>query len=577
MNEKEQIEDLIKTKPKHYAKMVKNNAFLWNWVQTHSSTLDEGVPAQIYSAITGTSGACPNGSQYKLKSAIDGWVGCGKAATCKCVRDATSAAVSTAKSSYTTEEKAATNKKRAKTNLRKYGVKNVGQSTKAKENHALFYSDNEKVRQQVAKQEATMTEKYGVTNAAHLELVVEQKKKTNVERYGVENPMQNKEIAAKSGASRSEVWDPTELLKRNYKRFLEKCDRLWRIKPLISEADFKGTCDTAYLDWECLECGHTFNRRFHWGRPPLCRVCNPPEVKFESHEEVSLREFLSSVYDGPIVIRDRSIINPYELDMVLPDKGIAIDYGGLYWHSEKACEDRGRPKKWNYHETKMKLAEAAGLRLITIFSDEWLTKRTLVESSLKSILGLDKNKIGARECQVSRISRESAVAFHNLYHLQGAALRSPINYGLFYESELVAAVSFVADKDGHYLTRYSTSLRVVGGCTKLIKFHTSAENTRHITTFADLRWSQGQMYCAMGFYEVSRVPPTHDYVGNHYSQRYDSRTFPKSVSSDSHGTNQWERLRELGYDRIWDCGKIKFRLDVNPENGVQSPVDLFLW
>jgi hypothetical protein len=563
MNEKEQIEDLIKTKPKHYAKMVKNNAFLWNWVQTHSSTLDEGVPAQIYSAITGTSGACPNGSQYKLKSAIDGWVGCGKAATCKCVRDATSAAVSTAKSSYTTEEKAATNKKRAKTNLRKYGVKNVGQSTKAKENHALFYSDNEKVKQQVAKHEATMTEKYGVTNAAHLEFVVEQKKKTNVERYGVENPMQNKEIAKKSSETRMALWDPTELRKLNYRKFIKTCRERWGVEPLLAESEYVGVYPLPVITFRCLDCGGSETRKMDYGAVPICKICNPTEVKYESGEEVAVREFVKEIYTGPLRIRDRSIINPYELDIVLPALGIAIEYCGLYYHSEKACEDRGLPKKWNYHENKMKLAKAAGLRLITIFSDEWNTKQDIVKNKLRSIVSSAVPGVGARHCQVREVSRDEASRFHNANHIQGAPTRLKTNIGLFYDGLLVVVGSFNVSNGETTLSRYSSSIRVIGGCSKIIKFFLKRYPVDSIVSFADLRWSQGDMYSRMGFVEVSRVPPMQAYVPKGYATRCDKRAFPRhKINPSGADKTEWQTMQELGYDRIWDCGKIKYRLDV---------------
>jgi hypothetical protein len=576
-NEQQIIKDLIKSKPKHYSKMVQNNPELWNWVLANSTSSDESVPAKIYSAITGTSGACPNGNQHRYKGPSVGWGSCGPVSTCQCVKASIALNVSKSKANRSQEDIERENKKREETNKKKYGVTNTGQTKKARENHKAFYNDQDKVAVQVAKGEQTMLTKYGVTNAAYLDSAIEKSKNTNLAKYGFENAMQNPEISTLAGQRRKELWDPTELLKRNYHRFVDKCARVWRVQPLVSEEQFKGVSDTGSLDWQCLDCGHTYNQRFHWGRPPVCRVCNPPEVKFESQEEISLRDFIKSVYSGPMVVRDRSLINPYELDIVLPEIGIAIDYGGLYWHSEKASEKRDRPKKWNYHETKMNLAESVGLRLLTIFSDEWLTKRPQVESALRNILGINQTKIGARECQVQKVTRQTAIAFHNQHHLQGAALRSPINYGLFYKNTLVSVISFSTNTEGHYLTRYSSSKRVVGGCSKLIKYVGKLEKIKNITTYADLRWSQGKMYYSMGFQEISRVPPTYDYVGTGYSERFESRTLAKEILGNNHTTNQWERLQELGYDRIWDCGKIKFNLSVESVSEDTSPLDLFVW
>ncbi|NDB85961.1 MAG: tandem-95 repeat protein, partial [Alphaproteobacteria bacterium] len=61
---------------------------------------------------------------------------------------------------------------------------------------------------------------------------------------------------------------------------------------------------------------------------------------------------------------DKKIIAPYELDIVIPSKKLAIEYCGLFWHSEY-----NRPDP-NYHANKLKLCGQQGYRLITIFEDE---------------------------------------------------------------------------------------------------------------------------------------------------------------------------------------------------------------
>ena len=54
-----------------------------------------------------------------------------------------------------------------------------------------------------------------------------------------------------------------------------------------------------------------------------------------------------------------------ELDIVLPDLGLAFEYNGVYWHSEKF-------KDKNYHLNKTNtLKENIGYKLIHINSDEW--------------------------------------------------------------------------------------------------------------------------------------------------------------------------------------------------------------
>ncbi|HEC67144.1 MAG TPA: hypothetical protein ENI23_17845 [bacterium] len=78
---------------------------------------------------------------------------------------------------------------------------------------------------------------------------------------------------------------------------------------------------------------------------------------------------------------ERGIIPPYELDIFFLKKNLAIEYCGLYWHSENG----GRKNK-NYHQNKMLRCHEKGIRLITIFEDEYLEDREGVLKRLFSIL-----------------------------------------------------------------------------------------------------------------------------------------------------------------------------------------------
>jgi len=66
----------------------------------------------------------------------------------------------------------------------------------------------------------------------------------------------------------------------------------------------------------------------------------------------------SHLQDGEVLSSERSLIAPKELDIVIPSKGIAIEFNGLYWHSEASGKDR------NYHLDKTKACEAKGYQSI---------------------------------------------------------------------------------------------------------------------------------------------------------------------------------------------------------------------
>ena len=76
--------------------------------------------------------------------------------------------------------------------------------------------------------------------------------------------------------------------------------------------------------------------------------------------------------------RVRNIIHPYELDIYIPSKKIAIEYNGLIWHSEKF-----KGKVFNYHLNKTENCEKIGIRLIHIFEDEWNEKKEIIKSKFQ--------------------------------------------------------------------------------------------------------------------------------------------------------------------------------------------------
>jgi very-short-patch-repair endonuclease len=141
---------------------------------------------------------------------------------------------------------------------------------------------------------------------------------------------------------------------------------------------------------------------------------------------------------------DRSIINPFELDMVFPDHKIAVEYCGLYWHSE-ASSGKGR----DYHYNKMLKANKKGYRLITIFSDEWNLKRDAVKSKLMEIFR--ENEGDAKVVCVKPVSYTDYDEFVATNQLNTRYV-SGVRLGVFIDDALSATMLF--KKDGVTQTEY---------------------------------------------------------------------------------------------------------------------------
>lgn len=553
MNEK--IKELIKNNPKSYAKLISNDPEMAAWVKNNSKTSSENWPKKIYSALTGESFICPNNNEKKLKSINLGTMFCGKAKICQCARDQISQKISDDKKSYTDDKKKKISEKRASTNLDRYGVKNVGQTEKAKESHKNFYNSIEKVEKNNKKIKQTMLQRYNVENPQQSANIKNKTKQTNILRYGVENPMKSPEVSKRSAETRSHNFDPRSILDKNYWKFKEFIKEL-QLDLLLDQENYIGIGDRPKLKFKCVHCSFEFEKKFDYASLPRCIQCNPTETKYVSNEENEVFEYIKSVFNGTIIQGDRSIINPYQLDIYLPEKNLAIEYCGLYWHSEISGS-----KKWNYHYNKMGMTNKKGIRLITIFSDEWINNKDLVKTKLLQILQLQSYKIGARKCAISEISAKTAKAFYDKNHIQGSRKNLGKTIALTHDSEIVAAMSFVPIGGKNYeLCRFASSISIAGGASKLLKYFCKNNDWDSIISFADLRWSEGDLYKKLGFTEISRVPPMQTYVEN-YKNRYHKLKIKKErLSNYEPGKTEWQLMKELGYDRIWDCGKIKYEI-----------------
>jgi G:T-mismatch repair DNA endonuclease (very short patch repair protein) len=267
---------------------------------------------------------------------------------------------------------------------------------------------------------------------------------------------------------------------------------------------------------------------------------------------------------------NRSVIRPLEIDLYLPDYKIAIEMNGLYWHSEI----RGKKAK-DYHLNKVEKCEAIGVKLIQIFEDDWHDKKHIVIEKIKSAIGFNKNSVYARKCQLREITSKDKTNFLNSYHIQGVD-RSPINIGLFQEDDLVAVMTFCKlrkslgqnSQIGSFeLCRYATKTRVVGGASKCLSYFIKKYSPSRIITYADRKWTStidNNLYDVLGFKKIGTTKPgywyTKDYRKKVHRFNFTKSNILKKFDIDKNKP-EIKIMSELGYDRIWDCGNIKYEMN----------------
>ena len=216
--------------------------------------------------------------------------------------------------------------------------------------------------------------------------------------------------------------------------------------------------------------------------------------------EREVKNYIKSIYSGEIIFNTRKVISPLELDIYIPDKHLAIECNGTFWHSSlNECNK-------NYHYNKSLECQKLGIRLIHIYEYEWFVDQDKIKQLLNISLG-HLSKIYARQCEVKIINNAEAKPFNEATHLQGHRA-AQITYGLFYNNQLVQLMSFSK-------TRYNRNLKndneweiirgcpgsnniVVGGVSKLFKHFVKDYKPSKVFSYCDFNKFDGKSYEVLG-------------------------------------------------------------------------------
>lgn len=288
--------------------------------------------------------------------------------------------------------------------------------------------------------------------------------------------------------------------------------------------------------------------------------------RFVSKYERELQDFLK---ENNIDFEcNRQILIGKEIDILIEKHKLGIEFDGLKFHTEFFGK-----KPHQYHLNKTKECNQKGYGLIHIFEDEYVEHKDIVYNKLRHILKLDLNlpKVGARKCVVKEIYSNAASDFLNTYHIQGFC-PSTVYLGAFYKDELVGVMSFKngnIKQSGWELTRFATNSNYRCQClgSKLFTYFIRKYNVKEIISFADRRWTiniNNNLYTNLGFTIATIGRPDYRYYNERVEKykrvhkMYMNKTkLVKKYGFDKSMT-ELEMARELGYDRIWDCGLIKY-------------------
>lgn len=415
----------------------------------------------------------------------------------------------------------------------------------------------------------TLIKNYGVDNPSksesikkiriesfkkNVESYKENYKKTSLLKYGVDHPWKNSEIHKKT-------------MFKFYENFRERIIEKVKNTNFIF-IDFQKE-RTTNLIFRCSECIRDFSiltYQFYYrmnSKISICTNCFPISDS-SSISQSELLKYIQKKYEGRILENSKKIIEPFEIDIFLPELNLAFEFNGVWWHSEKF-------KNKNYHKQKLELCQEKGIKLITIWEDDWLTKREICESFISNKMNLS-NKIFARKCEVKEIDYKSSKKFLEENHFQGDC-KSSVRVGLFFEENLISLMTFSKlrlplggrNREGYWeLTRFCNRINytVIGGASKLLNYFIKKYTPCEIQTYSDNLISEGDMYQKLGFEYQHTSEPGYWYVidgirEHRFNWRKDKL---KKLGADL-SKSESQIMLEWGYYKIWNGGNRKWILN----------------
>lgn len=451
---------------------------------------------------------------------------------------------------------------RKETNLKKFGVEYPSQSSSILEQTKRIWiktygRDNPMKTEKVKKNyKNSIITKYNTDNISKSNIVKEKKKITLNSLYKCSSPFQiNPDKVKEVWLKKHNVDNPLKSEKIKQKMSMTKkrnnFDKLFHneIVPLFN---FEEYIINERSNWKCTKCNSVILAKIPY---VYCNNCDKTNTR--SNWELSFINWLKMLRFDNIISNNRQIIPPFEIDIFIPERNIAFELNGVKWHTELMGKDR------HYHKIKTDLCREKNIQLFHIFDIEWNSKRSIVKSRIQSKLGIYKEIIGARNCQIKTVNTKEKTNFLSNNHLQGSC-PSSVNIGLYFHNELIGIMclgeSRFSKNHQWELLRlcYRVGYQITGGTKKMwshfIKFYTPDS----CISYFDCRWGDSNVYSQLKFTHLKNSSPNYFYTKNGFTLenriKYQKHKLLNILPTFNNDLTEWENMQQNGYDRIWDCG-----------------------
>lgn len=433
-----------------------------------------------------------------------------------------------------------------KTNLSKYGV-----------SHPL---KSKEIREKIKK---TMMEKYGVEIPIKNSLIKKKTEETNKQKYGGKSPLSSPEIRNKIDKTNLEKYGTkSPLQNKEVKEKLKKTNlKKYGVACTLQHSEIKEKIKKTMMEKYGAEnpfASEKIKEKIKKIMIENYGHFNPhqvPEIKEKINKKLAKRkpssgekEILEWLKSEGFDAKKRYIGKKgfkKEIDIVIKNKNVAIEYNGDYWHS---TANKSITKR--YHILKTEAARNDGIKLIHIFESEWKKRKDICKSFILSKLKKPQNIISARKCLFKEVSVSEANSFFERYHIKGKCKHFR-SFGLFFENNLIScmAISKTKNKKENYISRFATAFDwlVIGGFSKLC--NNSSALIGNLIAFIDLRLSDETMFYKSGFTFVKNIKPNFWFFNKKTKKTYSKKNAKLLIKKG--------KIIKEDLFKIWDCGKIK--------------------
>lgn len=392
-----------------------------------------------------------------------------------------------------------------------------GKQVEIKEMYIGPQACSEECRQVLIKN--TCLEKYGSTTAVNSEHAKELAKQTCLEKYGVDHYSKSAEYKKKVRDTMLERYGVTSALKN----------------PELL-AKLQSTCEARY------------------GVPFAC-MTKECRSSYHTVSKINL-EFKSLLDDHDIVSESEFRLERYSYDFRVGSTLIELN-PSITHNSAISIFPDTQPLSKDYHINKTKCALKHGYRCIHVWDwDDWLKIIELLEP---------KTTVYARKCDLRKLDTSTASKFTAKYHLSGSCYGQIVNYGLYYDGELIEVLTLGKPRynkqyDFEILRLCSKSgLKIIGGASKLFHAFKQAYPNASVISYCDASKFSGQVYAELNMTLTATTDPTvvwskdSKYVTNNLLLQ---RGYDQLFGTDyGKGTSNEKLMLDNKWLPVYDCGQ----------------------